>query len=51
MNDQYLYLKNLNQSANYSCKCSNKHGFDQSYLYVNILCKYIIVNCCFIKDN
>ena len=41
MNDQYLMLKNLNQSANYSCKCLNKHGYDQSYLFLNILCKFL----------
>lgn len=40
MKDDYMFVNDLTQNTNYSCKCSNKHGNDQSYLFINIICKH-----------
>ncbi len=48
INSKTLRLVNLkrDQSGNYSCKCSNKHGHSQSVFNIEIICKF----CCYFNN-
>ena len=44
-NTDSLQLFNLNRehAGNYSCKCTNRHGFTKAYFNIDVICEFYLI--------